>query len=101
MKNDINDTYSIVITGESYATWRGKLDPQTAEQIAKICDELQRDDKYAPRMSIYNESEARRKENERMAPKMNAMKNWMRPEPKYKTSMQIAFEKAKAIKTVE
>lgn len=101
MKNDINDTYSIVITGDTYATWKGKLDPQTAEQIIKICDELQRDDEYAPRMTIYNESEARRKENMNMAPRMNAMKNCMKPEPKFKTSMQVAFEKAKAMKVVE
>lgn len=92
------DTYSIVITGESYATWKGKLDPQTAEQIVKICNELQGDDKYAPRMSIYNESEARRKENARVT---TNMKNYVRPEPKFKTSMQVAFEKAKAAKAVE
>lgn len=101
MKNDINDTYSIVITGDTYATWKGKLDSQTAEQIAKICDELQRGDEYAPRMAIYNESEARRKENVHMAPKMNTVNNRMKPEPKFKTSMQVAFEKAKAMKAVE
>lgn len=91
---EFDDTYSIVISGDGYSVWKGKLDPNTALAISQICDQLQRPDKYAPRMIIYNESEAKRKKNEPMAEKAMCMKQTK----KSKTSMQIAFEKAKAIK---